>query len=766
MFASLLFITALSQGPTWSLDPDGALRSDGSRWIAFGARVAGTPDAINSALDAGVKDLMIDWSPSVPEETLKIADSKGASYFLAVNSLPPSAKGIFVEPEAYRFGPFSGKAQIKATIPGASRALIVFASARDATITEGRSVFWVDTPNGVLDVPVTSDAVTDRVALIFPEAQSVRVPDLGPAFDAHRDRMLAKLKSMGPASGFRGILDPIGQLPSFAPADLQTVPTSERFRREFQLELSQKYGTPQRAAIAWEIAASDIAEFTVLARLFPLFSELRGIPFLVDPVTLKTYRVNRQRSKIWEDLRGSVISQSRRRYLGLVGAIKQATQRPVFQTWSGWNGPYGSAGSGIDGIGVRLEQSAFSEVMAQAGRAASTNAGSTTPRALLQTDMTLNAGAEMRDYEATVREGSDLGVRGWFFRADSATGLEWIRTMGERLKADLAQPRSRPMLLPFPEAATDPIMAGRVSPGVWAVPAPSDGVRLDLGGPLVGYQFVGPDDRFFVFWSSEGPIKLKMRSADPKLVQVTLADGTTPQVRLSKSHLELTVGSIPVILRGTERFPVPEEAIAWTQAEFQQIVGQIPSNARSLLDELVAYRNAQSNLSKDPDAFSKMRNQLMRLRIALQPGAWIEAEVSRAYNWSEVASSPGASGNRTLMLRARVTPPTGFYFSDYAATPSIDGMQRIWVTAKGAADAIELEVLGNRFKLTGPGLLPHGNGLRWYAFPEMNLPAQLINFRLQVAGSFSGDVELDRLVILPANRRPTGAGFSSVAIGN
>lgn len=763
MIAPLLIVSLLGQGPAWSLDSDGALRTGQERWIPFGARVSGTTDQVGQALKAGVRDLAIEWPSTGAAEAVRLAEEAGAQYMLALSSAPPPSKAIFIEPEAYRFGPYTGAARVTARIPGASRALVVIAPSRDPMIAEGQnSVFWVDTPGGQLSLELKAEGATERVALLFPEVSSIRIPDLGAGFDQHRDRILSQLRTLGRPKGLRAILDPIGQVPQFSPSDLQTIPTSERFRRELKTELISKYGTPQRAALAWEIAASDIDNFDVLARMIPLYSDLRGIGFVIDPETRKAYRVNRQKSLIWRDLRESILAQSRRRYLSLVQTIKQVTGVPVIQTWSGWNGPYGAPGSGIDGLGVRLTDSGFSDVLQQTGRAAVSNAAESRVRGLFQTELALTPGEDWRQYEAAVREGAELGVRGWFFRVSAQEGYGWISEVGGRIKASLQQSMVLPRLLPFPESASDPMSAQRLAPGVWAVPSPEGGARIDLGGPLEGYQFAGANDAFFALWSKDQPVRLKLRTPDPKSVRVTSADGSLLPAKVSRNHVELTVGPVPVLLRGVDQMPIPEEAVVWTQAEFDLIVKQIPDNARSLLDEIVAFRNARANLGKDPDAFSKMRAQLFRLRIALQPGAWMEAEVSRSYNWSEVTQVSGASSNRVLTLRSRVQPSNGLYFADYATTPPRDGMQRLWIAARGDVTALQLSVLGNRYEVAGAGIRPHSNGFRWYSFPEMNLPGQLLNFRLQVPGEFVGQIELDRMVILPAGLRPDGASFDLV----
>lgn len=756
MIASILAV-CLAQPASWGFDAaTGSLVWAGERYQPVGLRIPASVSAIDTALASGVQDLLLEVPPQGWIDAIKHAEAKGARYVLALNHAAPMAQGYLVEPEAYRFGPFSAETVLRATIPGCEEALVFLVNSRDGTpVTAENPVRRVRLENGAFQFTAPAIGGNEQVALVVPLVRTLRMPDLGAGLDAHRDILLANLRKTGTLAGLRGVIDPMGTLATFPAADLRFVPTDDRFRRELEVFLREKYGSVQRALQGWEITAGDQSELGEIARLVPLWSARRGMGYLIDPEQNKLYRADRGRSQAWRDIQEVSQRLLRARYNNLVRMIVQQWNVPVVQTWAGWNGPYSSAGSPLAGVGIRLSRTGFLGLAEEAGRAALVTHETPRPSVLLATDVSLPASADqLPDFMPVVQDSATLGVRGWFFRAETEEARSWVATLRGTLKPNLPRPR----LLPFPESAEWPSAVMRIGPNVWSVPSPAPGNRLDLGGTLLGYRSAAEGDEFFALWTTGAAQRVRLRYAQPQSILVTSPDGVPVAVKRTRNHVELTLGPMPVVVRGSLETPVAEEAIAWSRAEFESLSKLLPPAARDMIDEIVVIQNAFQALPKNPStSFDTIRVQLARLRSALSPVIWQEAEFAQRHNWSEVRALSGASNREALSLLSRVNPLRDNFEANYTINPRMEGNQVVWVSARGSGiPDLQVDFGGQTLSPEIDGVQPYGGGFRWYRFGRVNLPARALPLRLLYRGLATSDVDVDVIMIAPEGLNPTG----------
>lgn len=761
MLASILATAVFAQSPSWGVSTNGHLVYDGKPWIPIGLRIPASESALEAAKSAGINRVLIDIPEAGAKSAVAHAETLGMEYGLALNFLPPPSSGFLIQPEAYRYGPFTGKARLSTSIPGCTQALVALASTRDSSLLAGeRGSKLVTLEGGKLDLEVDATGDGDIIALVFPLVTSQRIPDLWAGFDLHRDQLLSQFKSLEKSTGLRFLLDPLGNVPSFPEADLRYVPTDPRFRRDLEIHLQTKYGSPVRAIQAWEVIASDQQSYAELARLVPLWSSTRGIGVLFDPVSKKPYRADRRRSLAWQDIQAVIQTTLRRRYQALNAQLSRMAKVPVIQTWGGWNGPYSSAGSGLAGVGVRVEAAGFSELLSAAGRAVANSATAGTPPLVWCTDFVLPSGVDGldRSYKPAIEDTAALGIRGWFFRAPNSTSMDWVRLLAASLSVNQMVNQPKPQLLPFPESAAWPASSMRLSSNTWSVPGSSSGRRLNYGGTIEGYSSESDGTSHYVLWSKFDNLKLKFLFSNPKNVMITSIDGLPVKSTVRKDSIELTLGPSPIIIRNAPGLPVPEQAMTWLQTEFTAILSMLPPQARDMMDEVISIQDGLKNWKKGPsEQFERVRSQLDRLSMAVSSYTWIEAEFAQRHNWSEVRTFNGASNREALSLNARIAPSSGRFDSTYTIFPRFDGSQNVWISARGdGLTQLQISCNGVTMSATDAGIQPYGEGYRWYKVGSLNLPRRQVQMTLSVPFPFTGSLDVDAIMIAPQEVSPTG----------
>ena len=753
MTAALLAGLLMAQTPGWKVDPSGTLLWGGVPYVPIGARVPGTVDAIEQATKAGVKDLLVElptdgrtW-PAVFNELRR----SGVRFFVEINSLAPSSVGVAVEPESYRLAGINSKTRLQAAVPGSSEALIVLATA-DGTVQKSRKV--TADPNGHFDEELDPGNSVEHTALMYPLLRDARVPDGWDGLDEHRDSLLAAFAQAGPAPGFRGLINPLGSIAQFPPANLRFVPTSPRFRTELEVYLSRKYGSQKRLEQAWSIQAPDFTSIAQITRLVPLWSPKRGINAYWDRSSNQIYTAISRSSQAWDDIQTVFNIAVRRRMINLCQALQHRLGVPVIQTWSGWNGPYEGNAAGLAGVAVRLEGDSISDLNRGTARAASTLSRWDRAGLLLATDVKAEG-----DLNETILQSRQLGMRGWFFTAPTEAELQKIAILEGTEHGDWLTPR--PTFLNFPESAQNPAVPMQLGSNAWWVPAPLDGNRIDYGRKISGYVMLTADGDQTVMWANQTELKVRLRLLDPKLASVRSLAGADIKTKVTKTTLDFTLGTDPVLITGPT-VPVPQESIEETMQEFTTLAGLVPQQVQNVMDDIEGFRQVSATVNQNPfSAFTSMRYRLERLRRSLAPMVWVEAENSREHNWSEVQQDSSASGESVLMLSTRIDPLDGMFRARYLINPRAPGAHDIWVSVKGSTPAISqlfLEVNGDRKEPSPPPLTSvYGNGFGWLKLGSVAVSGpQQLTVDVKCPSPIVAQVALDVVLLAPPNYRPSG----------
>ena len=740
----------------WSVNPNNTLFWAGQPYLPIGARVSGDKESIQRAIDAGVRDLIVELPINGAgwDDAISILKASNARWFLAVSSAAPAALGTAVEPQGYRLD-IEGKLDVDLQFPGAESVFALIADKRTALT---RWYKTIPTPDGRLKTTFDSQVESPHVLLLYPVVRDLQTPDFWEGFDRMRDTLLDTLKAHDLGPGFRGIIDPMGSVARFPTPDIMFVPRSPIFAMEMESFLKEKYGAVSTCVRAWSIGAHDLETWQQLSRLVPLWSETKGVQSVWDPVTDKIYPSDRQRSTIWGDIRMVLHTTAVRRFSRLIQSIHGIVDVPVLQTWGGWTGPYDSQQAGTAGIGCEIEASNVNDVIEGASRPASTVLQGDFDQVMMVTDLRVNQGARL-DISSAISELGGMGARGWFVRSDDPAVLQEVADIAKKHASDTSDSEWKPKALFFPEGAHNPAMPVRLFGGTWMLPSPAAGNRLDFGSQLRGYYYDGPPHPYTVIWASGDPVKTKLFVSDPKALKVEAMDGSEVRIRTRNDSVELEITDVPLVFSGIDDVPIPDVSYS----ELSLNTAALFSNFEALVDpggeqQYLFAENANAFKRNPAGGFLSLTKQFYMLAPRAAPYLWIEAETSRDTNFGEAKFVPGASSGSALVLESKLPTSSGYY-ATYHVRPKIKGSHEIWLAANippDLRDKVSILVGTTVLQVQSSPIELYGLGFGWYKFGSADIDGDT-DIRINVFSAAASPIDIDVLVASPKPFHPDGA---------
>lgn len=752
-----IYEPAKGQPVAWSVNAAKTLIWGGKPYLPVGIRVDGQPAGIHAAKAAGIQDLLVELPASGTgwDAAVKTLEENSMRYLIEVSSLAPMARGYAIEPQAYSISGITEARRIEATIPGASSVLTVLITKRDNNVER---ISRRTLENGKLSMDVRPLNDLDHVLLIYPEMRSTEQPDLWEAMDEHRDTIVTSLKNHAPGPGFRGLVNPLGRTFTLARNEMRFVPNNPYFRYELRTYLEKKYRNVDVAIRAWSLSANQFKTFDDLARLCPLWAGTKGIPQVWDPSNDLLVPVDMRRSAIWKDLRDVVASAGARRYQRLTAAIRQATDVPVVQEWSGWAPAYEGEAIAVDGVGARVVGQSPTQQIESASRAVSTIYRWKTPGWLLATEVDLTS--DPGQWQGLIDDLGALGMRGWFGRTSSPDQMKLLAAIAAAKANDTSLPAYASKAIYFPENALNPATAQRLPGGSWWLPTPQSGNRVDLGTQFAGYRLSDGANSFFAIWSTTQPVRVKLRTNKAKQLTFSAVDGTEVNPKNVKGGVEVTIGNVPLLVYGTDDIPVPEPAVQETIARFAALMKISEQRKLDFIEARYGFSDALSGLDVNPGgSFPMMRQWYWRLGAQFADYTWLEAEVSKDQNFSEVLDTPGSSSGRVLNLKSSLEAYAQAYYANYTFLGRSDEELEVWVAAKVPAQTrqyVSLTVGGQLLTIQGEGLSAYGDGYQWYRLGTTRVVPGTNKIRLAVDAPQGADLAIDTILLYPGTFRPNG----------
>ncbi|KAA0238599.1 MAG: hypothetical protein EDM74_06365 [Armatimonadetes bacterium] len=754
-----VYVAPGAEAQSWAINSNRTVIWQGQQYVPLGAVLPGSPVEIAQAAASGIKDVAVELPAGGMgwEAAFQSLEAGGLRYMLTLSSLAPGPYGVAVEPQGYRFTGITNDRHIEFTVPGAGRALAFLVTQRDGAVQERYSVA---TPEGRFSLDVKPRTELEHVLIVYPVLQSHKLIDCWDRFDEHRDELLQSLRSHPPGPGLRGIVNPLGRVIRMR-AQRTFVPTSGFFRMELRAYLELRYRTVETVQRAWSMSASGLSSFEDLAKLVPLWSGSRGLSLLLDPDSGKTYPCESRRSAIWDDLETVINDAMVKRFSRLTQAIKKVCNVPVIQDWEGWASPYESGRVAMDGLGARVDGLSPSLIAASAGPVASSTSRWSESGLMVATEVGgLGSAPDTNSLLGAVEDLLSLGFRGFYFRASGRSVLEAIVQIAERVQSDTSLSLRTFQALYYPESAAYPAVTMKLPGGYWWLPSPAPGDRIDLGRSFFAYRFAEPGNEFVALWTRGPAGRIKLRFLDSKNLTFQTVDGTDPNPKNVRGGVEVNVGPLPLVIRGTQEIPIPEPAYQEAVARFDALLLAAEERRIDDTEFRFLFRDALNGFERNPGgSFGIMRQQVIALGSRLGGWNWIEAENVRDTSFSEIVEAPGTSGRGALSLSTPFDNRGERYFAEYSFLPRSNADLEVWIAARIEPiyrKAVTLEIGGQILRIQGDPISYYGRQFGWYRLGLTRLESGQTKLTLWVDGLEGIDVQIDAIVLYPGQFSPIG----------
>ncbi len=756
--------SAGGQPVSWTIDSNHNLVWGGQPYLPVGLEINGDSSAIQQAKKLGFHDVIVDVPPDGAswKTTIASLETSGMRYLLSIDGLFPSARGFSVEPEAYRIDHITSDRDVKFPLPGATSALAVLVTQRDAAVQNSERVPVMD---GKFNYHVVTKTDQDEVLLVYPEQSEADHPDYWDGFDGRRDALLTQLAQCKLGPGLRGILNPLGKMFPSAIGGGLFVPESPYFRSDLITFLRAKYRSVDTVSRAWGLGTNDLDSFDALARLVPLWSGTRGVRQIWDTGTNNLYECDDKHSAFWEDINTVVAEAAAKRFERLILAVQSVACVPVLQDWTGWSAPFEATTGILSGVGFTADGQSNQDMIVAASRPTSSVVRWKSPGWILCTHLSLNDDADgASSFRDLLDQMESMGVRGWFLRDPVAGVLSEASADANRRETDTASSSVPVDPLFFPENALNPAFPKRLPGGKWWLPSPQDGNRLDLGAGYLGYVAADGPAYSTVLWT-DGPAKLaQIHAGNPKGIALTRIDGTPVAAKMGKKGvIEVTVDSVPLVMVTAGEVPVPEECLDETVNRYAQLVTLADEDHVEIGEYTLFLKDTIERFDRDPGgALTELRKKFWQLNRIVAPFDWIEAESSRDTNFSQMSAQSGCSGGAALSLHTPVTTdPKGFY-ANYNVHSNVKSDLQVWIAGKIPKEAtkyVTVEIAGQRVGIQEGPVSPYGNGFGWYHLGTAKLLNTSSVITLSVNSPEGAYLAVDVVLLYPGDFKPNGVNM-------
>lgn len=731
--------TGSYHGARWSINAQRTLLWNGQPYLPAGWRMPASTPAIRAARETGVGDALLEFSLDADwRAPISAAEETGLNYLITLDDDAPRAPAFVIRPEMYRIDRVTNRGVYTVPLPRIRSAYYILITSKGFHV-ENKG--WLDIANDVAKIEINQSVVSESyTVLIYPRVDSSELTDYWERFDARRDALLRKLSGTQFGGGLRGIVSPLGSIQRYTAYEGGIVPDSELFRLEFQGFLEEKYRNDiDLLSRAWRLRGPDIDTFTQAARMIPLFSRTRGIDSLFDPQEERFVPVDFYNSGYWMDLQTVIDNAASRRLSRLAESIRREVDVPVIYEWSGWSPVYDSRKPAGNGIGIRAIGTGLTVIEEFASRAVSSAVAWHNPGWLIATD--LQGGdnrqpfPDARSLASVVSDLSQLGVKGWFVRWTAGPESDWLSAVVNSIKSDPTIANKSVRAIFFPENARYPANTMRLPGGVWWLPTPAAGNRLDLGQGYEAYRHVAPYGTFTAIWRTDAPKKTKLLFANTSNIEIESADGQPLEMKVLRDGVELTIDTLPVLVYGTDDIPVPQDTVEAIQSEYRFVTSTPEGRALGTGDFRFLFEDSVKRLKQNPSgAYISMVDSLRKIQRLIGIFDWVEAESADETTFGHVYSSNACSGERALGIDTPFSPSADGYTASFNIRLD-QGEREVWVAAKIDPDLLrffEVEISGTRRAVASSGLGGYGPGFAWYSFGKIDPRPGIYTFTLRL----------------------------------
>lgn len=782
----------------WSINDAHTLIWDSNPYIPVGAVFVSrylAPGARDDAYQADVADLTMLKSrgitdivlksggpitsadPSALQKMIDYLDSNGFTYGIELDDGPKDPlAGYVIAPSRYRLEGPSDKTTVTFAWPDVDSAVYVVVSKFDGSIKANGGAIVRD---GKATINLSDALKSSEVLIVYPHKSlsNEGLADLWSGFAEYRDRVLAFFKGIRFGSGLRFFAEPFRCKMDFTGEMVGFLPDSSGFRLGFEAFLTRRYKHEGGLNAAWGLN-ENLDSIERAARLIPLWTSGRGVPYAYDKASAHLFSVNPSiAARMWQDI-VDYRDTSAQEYMNSIADVlrKQVANVPVIfasSTYSRiYSNPFGMGG--FDGLAARVNGTGEAPAERVAGPLYSLAEESSKSTWFIvsgtQASSSVQGVAQGGYLSESVLMGTmdsfrEVGCKGFFVDnlLASPDQIGWLAAFKKKISK--AWTDYKPQVVYYPVDPPTGAYPRRIAPNTWWLPTLRRGETAYIGDGLHAYAILGEGKAYV--WSGTGKRTITLYTGGGRTVALDYPPGAKLDIKKG-GMFTLDLQDTPSVIQGMAFAQVfPRET---AQAEIDRLAELIPTADKTGIDVKKARASldsARNVLSKGQAyiAYGMARDGLAELLAAMGPDIWIEGEKSPASNFGYPVAAPGASDALALVLDTTEPPPMAPYAASYTFDSAANSSYEIWLAASPPAEASPIS-----YSIDDTGWTPvsavndkldnYAPGLAWYRIGTANLVPGSHTLTLRVDDKRTSDgryyFAIDALVLSPGRFKPNG----------
>lgn len=709
-------------------------------------------------------------APASLQKMIDYLDANGFTYGIELDDGPKTPlQGYIISPNRYRLEGPSDKTTISCTWPNVDSAMYVVVSKFDNSIKANGGAIVKD---GKVNIFLASPLKIGDVLIVYPHKTLASAGDLWSGYGEYRDRVLAFFKGVKFGRGMRFFVEPFSMKMDFTDEMLGFLPDSSGFRLGFEAYLTRKYKQESSVKAAWGLD-ENLESIERAARLMPLWTASRGVPYAYDKASAHLFSVNTAISpQMWRDILDyrdssaqefmNTIADTLRKQVANVPVIfKSATYHRIYAN------PFGMGG--IDGLAVQSYGTGEAPVDRIAGSvyALAEESGKSTWFIVAGTQASADGKSAYLGETAmagTLDSFREIGCKGFFVEnlTSSPDQMGWLASFKSKIAKTWTD--FKPEVVYYPTDPATGAYVKRLARDTWWLPTLRKGATTYIGDELFAYTILGEGKAYI--WSASGKRVVTMSTGGVGTPSVDFPPGVS--ISAKNGVFTLNLDESPTVLGGinfTQVFPRDT-----AEAQINQLTQLIPIADRAGID----VKKARGTLESAKNVFSNGQayiaygiavDGVTELRNAMGPDLWIEGEKSPATNLGSVIAAPGASGALALVLDTDLDAPLNPYSATYSFESRANSSYELWLagsppTEGGSASYSIDDGAWTPVSAMDGKVENYGPGLAWYKIGVANLAPGSHTLALRIDAKRTVDnryyFAIDAIVLSPHGFKPNG----------
>ena len=713
-------------------------------------------------------------APSAIQKMIDYLDSNGFTYGIELDDGPKDPLvGYVISPNRYRLEGPSDKTAITCVWPDVDSAIYVIVSKFDGSIKANGGAIVKD---GKATIYTPTPLASGDVLIVYPHKSlsTDGMADLWGGYAEYRDRVLAFFKGIKFGSGMRFFAEPFTSKMDFTGEMVGFLPDSSGFRLGFEAYLTKKYRHEGGLNSAWGLN-ENLDSVERAARLVPLWTSGRGVPYAYDKASAHLFPVNPSiAARMWWDI-VDYRDSSAQEYMNSIADVlgKQVANVPVIFASSTYSriyaNPFGMGG--FDGLAAKVNGTGEAPAVRVAGPVYALAEESSKSAWFIVSGTQASADGKTPYLGEAAMTGTmdsfrEVGCKGFFvdnLLADPEQ-IGWLSAFKGKITKSWTD--YKPEVLYYPTDPATGAYCRRIAPGTWWLPTLRRGETTYIGDGLYAYAIMGEGKAYI--WSDTDKRTITLHTSSAGNVGIDFPPGTKLDVKKG-GIFTLNIDDTPTVLRGMIFNQVfPRET---AETEINRLVQLVLVADKAGID----VKKARGSLASAKNVFAKgqayisygiARDGLMELVNAMGPDLWIEGEKSAASNFGSVISAPGASSPLALVIDTLEDAPLAPYTATYMFAAAANSSYEIWLAGSPPADGSPIS-----YTIDDTGWTPvsavdgkldaYAPGLAWYKIGTANLVPGSHTLTLRIDGKRARDnryyFAIDALMLSPGGFKPNGA---------